>query len=113
MSQKARGVDTVLVHVQLATELEIVSMDDIANPRDAQRINETAHAARLAIQRNQNIRRYEGDHPTASAPQPTPAAAPAAVDPMAQLRQLGELRDAEILTEEEFASKKAEILGRL
>jgi len=33
-------------------------------------------------------------------------------DPMvAQLRQLGELRDAGILTEEEFALKKAKILG--
>jgi hypothetical protein len=87
------------------------SSEESARPQRI--INETAHAARLAIQRNQNIRRYEGDRPTASAPQPTSAAAPAAVDPMAQLRQLDELRDAEILTEEEFASKKAEILGRL
>lgn len=38
---------------------------------------------------------------------------PTAVDPIAQLRQLGELRDAGILTEDEFASKKAEILARM
>lgn len=34
-------------------------------------------------------------------------------DPMAQLRELGELRDAGILSEEEFAAKKTEILARL
>jgi hypothetical protein len=34
-------------------------------------------------------------------------------DPMALLRQLGELRDAGILSEEEFTAKKAEILARL
>lgn len=113
MSQKARGVGTVVVHVQRGTGVEVVSMDDIPNPRDAQRIiNETAYAAKLVIQQNQNTMRYEGAHPAAATPQPA-AAAPAAVDPMAQLRQLGELRDAGILTEEEFASKKAEILSRL
>jgi len=35
------------------------------------------------------------------------------VDPLVQLKQLGELRDSGVLTEEEFAGKKAEILGRL
>ena len=34
-------------------------------------------------------------------------------DLIARLKELGELRDAGILTEEEFASKKAEILSRL
>ncbi|XHM63343.1 SHOCT domain-containing protein [Streptomyces nigra] len=32
---------------------------------------------------------------------------------MEQLRQLAELRDAGILAEEEFTSKKAEILARM
>ena len=41
------------------------------------------------------------------------APAPAAPDHLSQLKQLGELRDAGILSEEEFAAKKAEILGRL
>ena len=41
------------------------------------------------------------------------APAPAAQDHLSQLKQLGELRDAGILSEEEFAAKKAEILGRL
>lgn len=40
-------------------------------------------------------------------------AAPAQPDVMDQLRRLGELRDAGILTPEEFESKKTELLGRL
>lgn len=35
------------------------------------------------------------------------------VDPVAQLKQLAELRDAGILSEQEFAAKKTEILGRM
>lgn len=45
----------------------------------------------------------------ATAP-PTPAAGS---DPMEQLRQLGQLKDAGVLTDEEFQTKKAEILARL
>ena len=47
------------------------------------------------------------------APQPPAAPPPAApqVDMVEQLRKLGELRDAGILTEEEFAAQKAKILG--
>ena len=39
-----------------------------------------------------------------------PQAAPAA-DPVQQLKELGELRDKGVLTEEEFAAQKAKILG--
>ncbi len=113
MAQKARGVGTVLVHVQRSSGVEVVPMEDIPNPRDAQRIvNETAVAARRVLQQSQNTMRYEGVHPS-SAPLAAPAAAPSTVDPMVQLKQLGELRDAGILTEEEFTAKKAEILSRL
>jgi hypothetical protein len=41
---------------------------------------------------------------------PPPPAAPAP-DPIAQLKQLAELRDQGILTEEEFSAQKAKILG--
>jgi large subunit ribosomal protein L7/L12 len=34
-------------------------------------------------------------------------------DPLDQLRKLGELRDAGVLTDEEFEAKKAELLGRI
>ena len=46
--------------------------------------------------------------PQPAAPAPAAAAAP---DPIEQLRRLGELRDAGILTEEEFAAQKAKLLG--
>ena len=39
------------------------------------------------------------------------AAAPAAPDPIEQLKQLAELRDQGILTEEEFAAEKAKVLA--
>ncbi len=41
---------------------------------------------------------------------PPPAAAPAP-DPTEQLKQLGELKQQGILTDEEFAAQKAKILG--
>lgn len=43
---------------------------------------------------------------------PPEAAAPApAEDPIAQLKELGELRDKGVLTEEEFAAQKAKLLA--
>lgn len=47
---------------------------------------------------------------SASTAQPAPASAP---DPVDQLRKLAELRDAGILTADEFESKKAELLNRM
>jgi len=44
---------------------------------------------------------------------PQPAAAPAQPDVTDQLKKLGELRDAGVLTNEEFETKKAELLARL
>ena len=42
-------------------------------------------------------------------PQPAPAAA--APDPIEQLKQLGELHQQGVLTDEEFAAQKARLLG--
>jgi hypothetical protein len=48
----------------------------------------------------------------AQAPQQAPAqAAPAQDDTVAQLEQLAQLKNQGILTEEEFAAKKAQVLG--
>ena len=44
-------------------------------------------------------------------PPPPPPQAPAESDMLAQLKQLGELKAAGVLTEEEFATQKAKILG--
>lgn len=50
--------------------------------------------------------------PVQYAPPPAPSPRPAD-DVMGQLKKLGELRDAGILSDEEFAAKKAELLARL
>ncbi len=50
----------------------------------------------------------------AAAPAPAPAAAPAAglgEDSMAKLKQLGELHEQGVLTDDEFAAEKAKLLG--
>jgi Bacterial PH domain/Short C-terminal domain len=57
-------------------------------------------------------------HTSAVTPGPSPstpenAAAPAQPDIADQLKKLGELRDAGVLTAEEFDSKKAELLARM
>jgi hypothetical protein len=44
---------------------------------------------------------------------PAPIAATAGADPFEQLRKLGALRDAGVVTPEEFEAKKAELLSRL
>jgi hypothetical protein len=49
--------------------------------------------------------------PPQYAPAPEPAAAPAP-DMVAQLRQLAELKEQGILTDDEFAVQKAKILGQ-
>ena len=48
--------------------------------------------------------------PQQYAPAPEPEA-PSQADVISQLKQLGELRDAGVLTEEEFAGQKAKLLG--
>ncbi|MCX5267952.1 SHOCT domain-containing protein [Streptomyces sp. NBC_00199] len=51
--------------------------------------------------------------PAVAAPARAEAPAPQADSPVEQLRQLAGLRDAGILSEEEFTAKKAEILARM
>lgn len=48
----------------------------------------------------------------AQAYQPAPEPAPAAPDSLAQLKELGELKAAGILTDEEFEAQKAKILAQ-
>ena len=46
-----------------------------------------------------------------AAPAPVEAAPAAAADPIAQLKELGELHQSGVLTDEEFAAQKAKILN--
>lgn len=73
----------------------------------------TATAVSNRVSRRQANR--WADQEQGYAPEEAPAAAPppaeAAPDPIAQLKELAELKDQGILTEQEFADQKAKILG--
>jgi hypothetical protein len=74
----------------------------------------TATAVSNRVSRRQATRWQEkADREYAeSAPAPAPAPPPApAPDPIAQLKQLAELKNEGILTEEEFTAQKARILA--
>lgn len=69
----------------------------------------TATAVSNNVSRRQARRWQAEDQPAQeAAPQ---AAAPDTNDQMAQLQQLGQLKDQGILTQEEFDAKKKQILG--
>jgi uncharacterized membrane protein YdbT with pleckstrin-like domain len=106
MTQKARGVGDVLVHVTRPGHIEVMTLEAIKDPRDVRdKINNAVQAARVAAQQAANTRTVHAAGVT------TPASAQG--DVMAQLKQLGDLKDAGVLTQEEFDAKKAELLGRL
>ena len=77
----------------------------------------TATAVSNRVSRRQ-ANRWAAQEPQAPEPPPQQYAAPPAApgngapDPLAQLKELGALRDQGILTEEEFAAQKARILER-
>ena len=79
----------------------------------------TATAVSNRVSRRQANRWAEKDQQQAAPPQqayappppPPPPQAPAQADVLSQLQQLGELKSAGVLTEEEFAAQKAKILG--
>lgn len=113
MTQKARGVGDVLIHVRRPGGVETVRMTDVSDPRGMQNaVNRVVAEARAALQRSQNTMTYQHSMAPTYAPPAAPVAA-STPDPMEQLRKLGELRDAGILTPEEFETKKAAILARM
>ena len=82
----------------------------------------TATAVSGRVQRRQAARwdqqdqqQYEQQYaepaPQYQPPPAAPAAAPDTGDMIEQLKQLGELKEAGVLTEAEFAAQKAKILG--
>jgi hypothetical protein len=71
----------------------------------------TATAVSNRVSRRQANKWAAQDQPQEQyAPPPPPPAAPAA-DPMQQLKELADLKNQGILTEEEFAAQKAKILA--
>ncbi len=70
----------------------------------------TASAVSGRVQRRQGQRWQEQEAQQQPAA-PAPAAAPDSADMMTQLKQLAELHDQGVLTDEEFAAQKAKLLG--
>jgi len=75
----------------------------------------TAQAVRGRVARRQSENFADRDANTAynrqaAYTQPAPAA-PGPGDTLSQLKQLGELRDSGVLTEDEFAAQKAKVLA--
>jgi membrane protease subunit (stomatin/prohibitin family) len=72
----------------------------------------TATAVSNRVSRRQANRwsQQEQDQYAQQQAAPPPPSAPAP-DPIAQLKQLAELKDQGVLTEQEFAAQKAKILG--
>jgi phosphoglycolate phosphatase-like HAD superfamily hydrolase len=60
----------------------------------------------------QDAAAYQEQQYQQQAPPPPPPAAPAADDTLDQLKQLGELHAAGVLTDDEFAAQKAKILAQ-
>jgi len=73
----------------------------------------TAVSNRVSRRQGERWQRQEEQQYAQAPPQQYEAApaAPPAPDPMAQLRELAELHDQGILTDEEFAAQKAKILA--
>jgi hypothetical protein len=74
-------------------------------------VSGTATAVSNRVSRRQGERWAAQEAPPQPQPEPAAPAAPAAASTVDQLKELGELRSQGILTEEEFAAKKAQILG--
>jgi membrane protease subunit (stomatin/prohibitin family) len=71
----------------------------------------TATAVSNRVSRRQASRWAQQQPEQEDAQQPQEAPPPAAPDPIAQLKELGELRDKGVLTEEEFQAQKAKVLA--
>jgi hypothetical protein len=71
----------------------------------------TATAVSGRVQRRQNARWAQEGQGAAYQQAAPPPAAPAEEDPIAKLKELGELHESGVLTDEEFAAQKAKLLG--
>ena len=71
----------------------------------------TATAVSNRVSRRQANRWSQQEAATYAEPPPPPPAAASSQDTLEQLKELGELKAAGVLTQEEFDAQKAKILG--
>jgi hypothetical protein len=107
--KRGMGLNTVVVLATSAGDLEMR-----VSHGDADRVIQLVSAIKRGDYKTQaaSAPTPQVPSPAPAAPEPTP---PAPVGPsiMDQISQLGQLHDAGILTDEEFAAKKAELLAKL
>lgn len=111
---KARGVGSITLSVVRTSGTEVVRLEDVSEFREGVRaINNAAHTRREAMQTRANTRdvNYSGS-PVASGSAPSNSP-PSSDEVFVLIERLGKLREAGVLTDEEFHSKKTELLGRL
>ena len=72
----------------------------------------TATAVSNRVSRRQYSRWSQQDYGQPEPTQPQAAPSPASEDRVSQLKELGELKAQGVLTDQEFASEKARILGQ-
>jgi hypothetical protein len=127
MTQKARGVSTVKVHVNQGGGPVVFSLDDLPEGRLARAlISQMATRARMAtpvpaattpaddhLADDHTADGHTAHSPTAHSPTAATSTAPSTADPMELLRMLGELHKAGLLTAGEFDAKRTQVLGRL
>jgi hypothetical protein len=70
----------------------------------------TATAVSNRVSRRQQGR-WAAQEPQQAAPEAAPPAAPTQVDPIERLKELGQLHESGVLTDQEFADAKAKILA--
>lgn len=122
-TQKYRKVADILVHVAGPRGTQTVKMADVPNFREGLRlINDAVHEARLKAEKRAATTRHEYGHdhgtsqPSAydAGKEVAPSTAGTDVeDPLVRLERLGELRDKGVLTDDEFAEMKAQILSEM
>lgn len=115
MSQKARGVGTITLHVIRSTGNETVLLEDIPNFREGvEIINRLSDEARHRHTANQNTSHVNYSGAPVVPAQPAPVAAPVAAGGMdlnAELARLATFHQQGILTDEEFSAGKRQLLG--
>jgi hypothetical protein len=112
ISQRARGVFSVRVHLQRPDRVEVVSVDDIPDGRPGQGVTTVAEGSHTPRHARPGLSGVETAMETAALAKAAGRGA-GQIDAMDALRKLGELRGAGIITEAEFIAAKAEVLRRL
>lgn len=109
---RSMGRTAVLAGTASAVAGKVAAGQDAAARQQHQAAADRAQLEQMRLQAQVDAQVQQAlGRPAAAAPTPTPAPAPSVDDLHAQLTKLGELRQAGLLTDEEFAQQKARLLA--